>query len=885
MPRCQIILQVTLPSTSAGTGSTGGTEVLKHAWVYWHEGGKRLLLRTDARGLVFSGETAADKTHWWDYNTLFTAEVGTKVDIYFSRGAKPIPDDRLKPDSIFSKQIVALPKPGTKDLGQKKTPVSANLPNALKAFPTAILTLPNIFLHITTPADLSFWPLLWELLPEPSDTDAATRATFPTPAYYTDGLAQGASLWRGNALNVTVWDPQEEPLFEGGAPHPTAAVRPRERGLRIAGTIDARATGVTVALLDANGKKIGLRDSFNATETVEQVKGKMGTVLGSTKSFEALILFAFSDRDILKRFTIAQDHFGPVQIFVQSEGMSPPILEVCSVHLCGFQIALVDDHQSNENGQSRGPILDEGDEKLVVDFVTSPQATTNLIKAQTRQRRMIPYLIRNHRRIVDPSNPPGPDNPVIPKPQMPLWMAEFQMVGVPLAQLKDLMKRRYFQAKGGFIDPFVPFTTKMELSWQLSLWWDGPDFNFPLPNPERFYNHFTQLEGGPIRQTIVWHIGSAGQFTDAKAKDLSLSQGVVPNAFANTSGTLVTPVPAPFPIENRRVPQVIASGLQRRWGRFPATALFDTVVIEFQPLLTRNGREIIRGGEGILELQNVLLDNTPLDGGLVPGDNDMVSPSPNDPLMRVPRFRVYGKNPPLPELLEAADFAVTRQFNLTRTQAHVRFLHVNGWREALRRIVIHESGQKQFWDRTDIQSRIDRNGVAPPFFGRERGLPVFGQPHGYGLGQLDTPRPTDDQVWNFVDNLQGMASLLMGGKARDAFSALTSGAGGVAFRALGRHQQRAMLQRETVRRYASGIEFQFENGAWHVHTTTTTVPFLFNPNEVLGTRVPYNITTIERPDGTRVRVSDGRATFADGTSQFPNNPAFFGPGTDLEPEP
>jgi hypothetical protein len=32
------------------------------------------------------------------------------------------------------------------------------------------------------------------------------------------------------------------------------------------------------------------------------------------------------------------------------------------------------------------------------------------------------------------------------------------------------------------------------------------------------------------------------------------------------------------------------------------------------------------------------------------------------------------------------------------------------------------------------------------------GFPIFGPPHGYGLMQLDNPRATDEQVWNWRDN-------------------------------------------------------------------------------------------------------------------------------------
>jgi hypothetical protein len=43
---------------------------------------------------------------------------------------------------------------------------------------------------------------------------------------------------------------------------------------------------------------------------------------------------------------------------------------------------------------------------------------------------------------------------------------------------------------------------------------------------------------------------------------------------------------------------------------------------------------------------------------------------------------------------------------------------------------------------------------------RDDGLPIFGPPHGYGLMQLDNPRATDEQVWNWRANRAGGVALL-----------------------------------------------------------------------------------------------------------------------------
>lgn len=41
-----------------------------------------------------------------------------------------------------------------------------------------------------------------------------------------------------------------------------------------------------------------------------------------------------------------------------------------------------------------------------------------------------------------------------------------------------------------------------------------------------------------------------------------------------------------------------------------------------------------------------------------------------------------------------------------------------------------------------------------------QGFPIFGFPHGYGLMQLDNPRATDEQVWNWKENRTAGAALL-----------------------------------------------------------------------------------------------------------------------------
>jgi hypothetical protein len=40
------------------------------------------------------------------------------------------------------------------------------------------------------------------------------------------------------------------------------------------------------------------------------------------------------------------------------------------------------------------------------------------------------------------------------------------------------------------------------------------------------------------------------------------------------------------------------------------------------------------------------------------------------------------------------------------------------------------------------------------WYGEEMGQPLFGAPHGYGVAQLDTPRPGIDQVYSFLETIR-----------------------------------------------------------------------------------------------------------------------------------
>src|SRR3989442_1533592 len=107
MPDCKVIIQVQEGAAAA--------ELLRDAWIYWRAGGNLTLLRTNHEGRVFVLNANGDRTKPWEYDaTRFTTQIGAQVDIYFSRGTKPIPDARLNEHlPAFHHRTVNLPPPGT----------------------------------------------------------------------------------------------------------------------------------------------------------------------------------------------------------------------------------------------------------------------------------------------------------------------------------------------------------------------------------------------------------------------------------------------------------------------------------------------------------------------------------------------------------------------------------------------------------------------------------------------------------------------------------------------------------------------------------------------------------------------------------------------------
>ncbi|MGZ4649650.1 MAG: hypothetical protein ACXV3A_03830, partial [Kineosporiaceae bacterium] len=662
---------------------------------------------------------------------------------------------------------------------------------------------------LAAPGELALWPLARDL---------------PDDGYLRAGLPQGAALWTtpagGNdGLNVTE---------NSAAPDPGAA-RPGTRALRARGDVEAAATTVRVSLLDGAGQPVALTpDPTGAARS--QVTATLGAPAGARRPFTA-------ELELLK----PADAFGQVYLAVVADTPTGPVAEAFTGHLCGLQAALVDDPAPTQPGAVPG----EADEVIVVDFAVSPRDTPAPLAGQARSRRMVRYRIANATRPLVTGGPP------VLRPRMPLWMAELQLVGVARAALEDLLRRRADRRAVPPGAPAGPSTTRISFGWSLRLEWDGPDsasaaFAAPFPRPNQRHAYTLTLPAAPAPVTATLSYDALGRLTGPSGQPASTDpSGELPG------GLQPAPQAAAFPLPGRRLPTVRV-GPSRRWGRAAGDPVLPSLVMEFQPSVQVAGGEAIRGGDGILSIDGVTLDGNAVDAGApATGANP---PPPGAPLLQLPTFRIYGQNPPAPQVEDAVRVLVRDYVSRHAADAHIAPLTPACWIETVLRILRHESGgqYRQFDERGAGRRRFRRQaqGVTGTWwFGTENGMPLFGPPHGYGIGQLDlfgTPPAgaTDEQVWNWVENLRAAVGIVLGEKAASAWALISA------------HVPhpldqftRAVFQREVVRRYNGGREFTWTGTTWAISPPWTWLdpadpgqgpnPNITYPNLVLGTGVVY----------------------------------------------
>lgn len=826
----------------------GDHKPIANAWVYWRVGQTTTLLRSDRSGRLwkFLAGQGHDPTRPVDYTAEFTATPERDVKVYYSSGARPIPDAAFTAHAaiFFDRKVADAPPAASAWAGAVDWVVSLVSPknkNVLAAAKRGYLGVPLLRVRLTRPREERPWPMLWEL---PLDQGADEQR----PNFHTAGLTQGDALWQGNNLvpaeNSPAGDsPLSVPYPATGSPQETIFIRPRERGLLLEGQIDQRATAATIQLFDEQGHLIRLRENVATDAPVHDDRPMtLGAAAGDEREFKVEL---FPHEPVT--------HFGPIRIVVWSDVPGAPTLGAFAVHLCGLQTVLVDDYAAGADGKTRGTIRGEAKELVIIDFRHSPQPTQADLDKMTRARRMVPYDLANEERPIDDADPASTR---VIKPQMPLWMAELQLVGISQDQLSDLMARCYFLS---FMDlpqkpPTVGFNVDVE--WDLILSWSGPDGdtvvqgtvnNWDRPNQGyRLNDEHVLRPDAARRQRFELQFNSDGVPCDETGQALTLGANKeVPEA------QVPAPAAATFPRSGRRLPAVLL-GAQRPWGRVKNASSKDSIVFEYQPLpVDPASGELIRGGDGRLTA-NVKIAAERVNAGSVPPI------AAGDPDLRLPRFRVRGVNPSSAAQRDTLVNAIVHRYYQANGgpggDAWVNVLTEACWQETMRRVIALESQLGQFDTRTTAWRREEfRNPAAASelVFGHELDMPLFGPPHGYGMGQLDLidgppQRPAnDDEVWSFVKNLETAVALLIGSKGRAAYNYLSGHIPNPVTRDF-----QAVFRRDVVRRNNGGREFIWSNNQWMVSPSLPRwknpaqhrqgpYPNLLYCNQVLGTAVTY----------------------------------------------
>jgi hypothetical protein len=584
----------------------------------------------------------------------------------------------------------------------------------------------------------------------------------------------------------------------------------------VAGTIAAGATGVRLQILDESGNVVQLRPTAASTTGVNEITGTLGAASGASRPFNSTVYFVN-----------AVDAFGVAQIVVRSDGLSPQLMANFSCQLVGVQIALVAD---TTDGQSRTAVRTEADEVLIVDFLLSPRPNHPSISDQTRSRRMVPFDIATRQRPISPGSATNVDTP-----EMPMWMAELHLIGLDQAGIEDLLVRRAHLP--------APLTgLQLATSWTLGLSWDGPDSATTSPRRYTYTASFTGSESVQITLDAQDHINGIN------------AQGEVPGA--------ITPTPSQiaFPVEGRRLPMVVANGQSRAWGRQASATTKKTLLVEWQPNIVDGTREVMRGGDGTLSLDTLSFDGARVDAGVLA--TATTGPVPD---AKLPSFRVRGVNPPSPanNLIHAL---VEEYFNTHATVPSVAILTLACWQATARLILAHEAG-RQFDHRG-----AGRRRYSSQYFGNEGDMPIFGPPHGYGYGQHDNPRVSDDGAWSFVENIRESVRRIIHDKGSSAYNLISTH-----LPATMNQRTRAVYQRELVRRYNGGTEFRWNatTSDWEIFPTVARWANNADHTQGANQRLGYPNNVL----GTAIVYSNGAAA----TTTFPWPIAFtaasYGPGT------
>lgn len=665
-----------------------------------------------------------------------------------------------------------------------------------------VAVVADVSSQISRPSELAIWPLRWEM---------------PTKEYMNDGLGDGASLL--NADGVALGDEND------AAPAAALSRRPQERGLVVEGTVLASVTQAKVVLIGPDGAPIPLREERESTAGVSELPVKLGAPVRGRRPFSAVVRFADASRAL-----------GALHVAIVPAGGPLPELVLATCWLTGVQIALVDDHLSGDDGSARGPFPRATDEHFVVHFENSPVKGVEpaAMFAEARARRMTVYEMRHRTRQVAEHDLLHPLEGALP--EMPLWMAELHLVGLDAKELFTLRRK---------LVPTRPTSLHATLDWNLTLHWQGPDGR-----------RFDKVVAA--RQDARISLGPEGEI-----------DGLQPDGSVN--GFRPRPKKLPYPVDTRRVPKVWISRDEpwSRWGEIERPSL----VIEWQPelheMIEHEGNDVesewFFGGDCALVLENFQLEGEDIGVGVSEEER------PGEPLFdprqgyfaALPTARVRGRTPTEVDVWALLDAVVERSFKIYKRDARnlaVPRLSLDCWQWTIRQILLHEtrnSGGPFHFCTKSTHTAKNANGGSIVRHGIQHGMPNFGFPHGYGLGQLDNPKATDGQVWSFYQNICEIVRRVLVDYGNAAVGSLRERR----LDGLDGTRSRAVLRREIVRRYNGGTEFEWrqESNDFWVHPRNlrnggfSPCDNRTYPNQVLGTSLTYAIVT-PRPPGPACRV-------------------------------
>jgi hypothetical protein len=818
-----------------------GSDRLTNAWLYLKQGDACTRLRSDADGLLLQTISTDPDPEIASFVEPYVAEAPSTLVLGWSRNGLPLPSALLNLVSAAFTEVKLDLKP--ENLAPlPDAPIASHATNTIQAVPMLKVVLPPLPVGFEEPVALQLWPMF----AEPFAAD-----------YATDGLAQGASLWNGDHLTVR----------DGHAATPASAQKiPKGLGVGVRGTVKNGAKQVDLYLLDAKGErlKFRLKPEPNAPAS-DATTAEVKTVDG--KSAFALRLFL----DDPKRF------FGLVQLVAVTKQGQPDGWGNVTAMLLGVQLGLCDDHLQSDKGDVPGPPVGPGDEMNVIDFSTTAvkgplpetkldskskdatvvaqvnaakNAATAALIPYTRARRMVCFPIRADRKRPNAKNASGPAEL---RPEMPLWMAELQLLGFRPAEGQSFLQMR--QAEFGVDDRAV----SIQAGFALTLSWRGPDADLPGP-PKK--NGAQRNDYASVSMTFK------GTFRGKKPAQPADGTETAPPASSPTvkydSGAMVLGMidieddghlkvsakgastvevdppyaAAPYPLSGRRVPGLWLDQRLRSWGWTTDGPAVPTLVIEWQPPIVTAERsgftEIMLGGDGMLEVAQLTFAGN----SVVRPSSAPTSPSSTAPgsLLALPIFRVKGDNPAEASAIESlVDAAVQDVMAAHPNDRPVQMLSAEVWKKLARNLMFHESGGQHF--STGVSRAPFRERTPFQCHGIQSGMPKFGAPAGYGLGQHDPPRSLQD-MWNFYEHVRlGIEMLITKEFGKRAYNYLTS------LHALSSTSRldKAIFLRETVRGYNGGCELVYEGGQWklspwvgkHSPMPAARLPYV---NKVLGTK-------------------------------------------------